>query len=177
MSDNTNNSDEFALPDFTTLFGEPKIEDYDHPMHEDVVREKKPVKKTVKKRVIRKKVKTSNSSNNNSDNRGKTRVDSKGRKYYTDKKTGIEYEVLPGSDKEAVKVYKASKGAGLTLEEMMRYTELADDFSGVDLRGAAERFLPHIQVPITKEEREEAKRKLEEEARRARLRDMENPDN
>ena len=173
MSDNTNNNDEFALPDFTTLFGEPKIEDYDHPMHEEVMKEKKPVKKTVRKRVVRKKTRTSSSS----DNRGKTRVDNKGKKYYTDKKTGIEYEVLPGSDKEAMKAYKSSKGAGLTLEEMMRYTELADDFSGVDLRSDAERFLPHLQVPITKEEREKAKRKLEEEARRARLRDMENPDN
>lgn len=176
MSDNTNNSDEFALPDFTTLFGEPRIEDYDHPMHEEVVKEKKPVKKVVRKRVIRKKAKTPSDSSA-SDNRGKTRVDSKGRKYYTDKKTGVEYEVLPGSDKEAMKAYKSSKGAGLTLEEMMRYTEIADDFSGVDLRSNAERFLPHLQVPITKEEREKAKRKLEEEARKAKLRDMENPDN
>ena len=160
-----NEHSEFSLSDFDLLFGDSDFEDLDHPMHKEKQEEKpadndRPVKKVVKKKVVRRKKKTQG---------GTTRTDSKGRTYYVDKKTGIEYEVLPGNSKDALKDFKASKGAGLTLEQMRSHTELVEDFAGVDLKSSAERFLPHLQVPISEKERQEAKRKLELENRRRKL--------
>ena len=85
---------------------------------------------------------------------------------HVDKKTGVSYELLPGSDKAAVTAYKKSKGAGLTLEQMFAYTDMADDFDGMDLSASASRFLPHMQVPISREEREAAREKLRRSAQR-----------
>lgn len=116
--------------------------------------------KPVRRKVVKRRKKVSRGGKNN--------AQSGGNKKHVDKKTGIEYELLPGSDKEAVKAFKASKGAGLSLDQMRKYTDLADGFSGFDLNADAERFLPHLQVPISKEERAAALKALEEAKERER---------
>lgn len=99
-----------------------------------------------------------------------------GRKTYVDKKTGLEYELLPGSDKEAVKAYKSTKGKGLGINEMFKYTDLAEDFDGFDLVSDAKKFLPHMRVPISEEERQAALKKLKESKKRERMQRMQEED-
>ena len=68
-----------------------------------------------------------------------------GRKTYVDKKTGLKYELLPGSDKKAVKAYKATKGKGLGINEMFKYTDLAENFDGFDFS------IKHLEIFATSE--------------------------
>lgn len=92
---------------------------------------------------------------------------------HVDKKTGLEYELLPGSDKEAIKAYSASNHKGLGINEMFKYTDSADGFDGFDLVADAKRFLPHMRVPISEEERQRALKKLKDAKAREEMRRLE----
>lgn len=106
-------------------------------------RRKKTTKKSRKKKITKK----------------RRRPSPKGNTKYVDKRTGIEYEVLPGSSREAVKAFKSG---GLTsMDDMMRFTEMAEGFDGFDLSASASRFMPHMQVPISDKERKAALRKVQ----------------
>lgn len=89
---------------------------------------------------------------------------------HVDKKTGLAYEILPGSDKEAIKAYSASNHKGLGINEMFKYTDSADGFDGFDLVADAKRFLPHMRVPISEEERQRALKKLKDAKAREEMR-------
>lgn len=89
---------------------------------------------------------------------------------HVDKKTGLTYEILPGSDKEAIKAYSASNHKGLGINEMFKYTDSADGFDGFDLVADAKRFLPHMRVPISEEERQRALKKLKDAKAREEMR-------
>lgn len=92
---------------------------------------------------------------------------------HVDKKTGLAYEILPGSDKEAIKAYSASNHKGLGINEMFKYTDSADGFDGFDLVADAKRFLPHMRVPISEEERQRALKKLKDAKAREEMRRLE----
>lgn len=92
---------------------------------------------------------------------------------HVDKKTGLAYEILPGSDKEAIKAYSASNHKGLGINEMFKYTDSADGFDGFDLVSDAKRFLPHMRVPISEEERQRALKKLKDAKAREKMRRLE----
>lgn len=92
---------------------------------------------------------------------------------HVDKKTGLTYELLPGSDKEAIKAYSASNHKGLGINEIFKYTDSADGFDGFDLVADAKRFLPHMRVPISQEERQRALKKLKDAKAREEMRRLE----
>lgn len=58
---------------------------------------------------------------------------------------------LPGMDPEGVKASKKSKHAGLSLEEIRKYSSSVD-FDVNNLQGEADAFLGHLRKPLDKAE-------------------------
>lgn len=75
--------------------------------------------------------------------------------YIKDKKTGKVYKELPRSNSEAVKAFKKNNSAGLSLDELFKYTEEVEGFDLDDLQGSADKFLAHLRVPPNKKEQAE----------------------
>lgn len=112
-------------------------------LNDERPKKRKATKKSRKKKVVKK----------------RRRPSPKGNTKHVDKRTGVEYEVLPGSSREAIKAFKSG---GLTsMDDMMRFTEMAEGFDGFDLSASASRFMPHMQVPISEKERKAALRKVQ----------------
>lgn len=95
-------------------------------------------------------------------------------KYRIDPKTGIKYKQLPGASKELVDASKKDPKS-ITLDVMMRTTEIDNDFDLDDLAKTADLFMGHLRVPVSKEEQAALKQeridrqRAKEQARQAAL--------
>jgi len=82
----------------------------------------------------------------------------------TDPKTGKRYKVLMATPKEALVAYRRNKGA-LPIEQLMKLIEVDEDFAIDDLNGTAEKFMAHLRVPPSPEEKEALIRKKQQMAK------------
>lgn len=72
--------------------------------------------------------------------------------YGYDPKTKLKYKKFHRAPKEALQANKDNGRGGLTLEQLMRYTEEEEGFDLDDLNSSAQLFLPHLRVAPSREE-------------------------
>jgi hypothetical protein len=82
-----------------------------------------------------------------------------------DAATGKRYKKVPGVTREAIVAHRKSPN-GLSVEELLKYSQFDEDFNLDDLTGTAEVFLAHLRVPPSKEEQERLRQERAERIRK-----------